>query len=282
MLALGLAVAAAPASAQAPSEAARQDFLTAALGRFEEVFRNAETRWAQSRAAAIQEQQRAEASLAQLHTEETNASRAVDELRAAEGRARARWEEASRNPRWTWDDRALTRAIADAAERRRMGEQKLAEIRARRTETDDALRVAAQKQTAADTEYRRVQRQNAAARQRLLAMRDAWLREPSELMWTAFAGEVTKLARSTGVESRVTWKTAPHSGAVVYYQTQDDRRRNLRPMSISNPTETIQSVPIGYYYVWSQRGPIPTSSRERLFRIVGQTEVVTVGENFIQ
>jgi hypothetical protein len=113
----------------------------------------------------------------------------------------------------------------------------------------------------------------------LLILKERWQNDPTEENLAILTERITETACQDQVTANVKWKTTPRSGAILFYETLRARERGDRPRSLSNPTETVESVCIGRYYVWSERGGEATSDKNRPFDILRTTKQVTVVED---
>lgn len=122
---------------------------------------------------------------------------------------------------------------------------------------------------------------NAAARlQRktvLEKLADKWQKDRNETNLIAVTDAISQIACEANISANPFWKTTPNAGANIYYQSIGERRRNVKPTPINNPTETQQPICIGKYYVWAERGGAPTSNKDKTFIIyLGVNEIIVV------
>ncbi len=111
----------------------------------------------------------------------------------------------------------------------------------------------------------------------LVALRGPLYSTGSEAPSRELLEAVTKVARRYDVTSVVSLKTkAP--GARVFFQTLGQRERSEQATAASQLTNCIQRIPIGYYYIWSERRNRATSNRNQFFRVVDRLEVVELEE----
>lgn len=270
LLACAVLLAAAPAAAQ-PTPPSREEFVNAALARLESSRSAAEQRLA----VAVATRQGIETELSVARQARAVAAGEHQQREREEAQALERWRS---RPQAQWEDQT-GRQLQAAQVRTRAAEAALRQAVEHEMQLAQRLESARAAETSLAAGAQRALEARAGERRRLEPLRQTWLRDPSDVTWSALAHQITQAARTTGVESRVTWRTSPRPGATLYYQTMDDRERRATPFSVSSPTETVQSIPIGYYYVWAERGGVPTSNRNRLFRIVAESEVLTIGEN---
>jgi hypothetical protein len=78
----------------------------------------------------------------------------------------------------------------------------------------------------------------------------------------------------------VTWRSSPvNRDALLYYQTKRGRERGDSAVSLGNPTETTESLPMGRYYIWATRKGYCTSDVNRLMAIIKDKEIRTIIED---
>jgi hypothetical protein len=104
-------------------------------------------------------------------------------------------------------------------------------------------------------------------------------------MLHSLAERITSAANQNSIESQVTFKSIKATsqkatrGAIVKFQTIRQRERSEQAMSLNEPIETVQAIPIGYYYIWTERVNRPTSDQNRRFIITEESQAVTLVEN---
>lgn len=59
------------------------------------------------------------------------------------------------------------------------------------------------------------------------------------------------------LDSKVTFRTIPADGAYIAYQLITSDKLE----GVDNPTKTEATIPVGIYYIWSERGGLRTSDR---------------------
>jgi hypothetical protein len=101
--------------------------------------------------------------------------------------------------------------------------------------------------------------------------------DAKEKRFTALTEDVTRVAKQNRVTSNVDFQT-PNTGARVRYQTLGQRDRKEPATLAKCPTACTESLPIGIYYVWSERNGRDTSNRDELFRLVQKAEKVVLDE----
>jgi hypothetical protein len=96
--------------------------------------------------------------------------------------------------------------------------------------------------------------------------------------WKAAVDQVEKLVKEKAAMSLVKLQTTK-DGATVKYQTIGERDRGAPPTTIGPKTNCTKVLPVGVYYMWTERGGKTTSSRDERFRIVGPEEPVHFDED---
>lgn len=105
-----------------------------------------------------------------------------------------------------------------------------------------------------------------------------WQSTSSESDWAALTFEVTSFAARYGIYSNLTICTTT-PGAFLKYQTEWDRAHGGSPISAGSPTnDWSEHLPIGSYYIWSERGGRVTSNRDALFEVVQANDLKTINE----
>lgn len=104
-------------------------------------------------------------------------------------------------------------------------------------------------------------------------------------LFQSLADRITLAANKNSIQSQVTFKSInaasqrETSGAIVKFQTSGQRERAEQAMSLNEPIKTVQAIPIGYYYIWTERVNRPTSDQSRIFIITAERHAVTLVEN---
>lgn len=109
------------------------------------------------------------------------------------------------------------------------------------------------------------------------ALYDAWKKRPTEELLIQLAGAITLVALRKEINSTVKISSST-PGATIKYQTLFERSKNLEPMTAKQLTRCIETMPIGYYYIWSERDGKATSDKESKVYISAPEEEVTVAE----
>jgi hypothetical protein len=104
-----------------------------------------------------------------------------------------------------------------------------------------------------------------------------WRKNKSEDLFEQLAGAIYLVGVRLDVTSNVTiTSTTPQ--AIVRYETVFERRRGLSPLTAKHPTKCTETMPIGYYYIWSERDGKPTSDANSKFYIKDKEEEVQLVE----
>jgi len=106
-----------------------------------------------------------------------------------------------------------------------------------------------------------------------------WKEEPNDSSWRALMFEITSVSERKRVGSNVTIRTVkdnnPQGGATIKYRLTD--REEIK--TAKSPTTTTEYfLPIGYYYIWSERKGRETSDKKSNYVIIKQMEEVTINE----
>ncbi len=89
--------------------------------------------------------------------------------------------------------------------------------------------------------------------------------------------QATNLSQRYHVYSQVTVKTKS-PGARVKFQTLGERERRSPDLSSTRLTDLVQRLPIGVYYVWTERNGKATSMKEQIFFIVDKEVSIDIEE----
>lgn len=93
------------------------------------------------------------------------------------------------------------------------------------------------------------------------------------------AQQVTNEARARGVTSQVRVKTT-NPGAVAHFQTLGERVRSQPGITAGQLTsDGEEPVPIGIYYVWTERKAAATSDKDRQVTIIEEKRTIEIAEN---
>ena len=89
-----------------------------------------------------------------------------------------------------------------------------------------------------------------------------------------FTQRITDESIKNGIYNTVEIVTA-NPGAKVKYQTVYSRIKKSEPLETNNPTNNcINQLPLGYYYVWTERGNNPTSDKNKQVWISGPQKIM--------
>ena len=106
-----------------------------------------------------------------------------------------------------------------------------------------------------------------------------WERTPTEKNWTIASDAVTFEATKYNITSSLTVVSLPKSGATIKYQTVGKRYRNEDPVTAGQTTTCTETVPIGLYYIWAERGGKPTSDRNSVYHIINSQQRIEITEH---
>lgn len=106
-----------------------------------------------------------------------------------------------------------------------------------------------------------------------------WEHIPTEKNWTIASDAVTFEAAKYNITSNLTVVSLPQSGATIKYQTVGKRYRNEVPVTAGGTTTCQETVPIGLYYIWAERGGEPTSDRNNLYHVINSQQRIEITEN---
>ena len=104
-----------------------------------------------------------------------------------------------------------------------------------------------------------------------------WRRQPSDAGWLNLTEAITRVAASKRLNSSVRI-TCEAPGAAVKYQTAHDRSKGMEPATAKQPTECVETLPIGYYHIWLERDSKATSNKNVAFYIAAVEETITITE----
>jgi hypothetical protein len=105
-----------------------------------------------------------------------------------------------------------------------------------------------------------------------------WVNTKSEKDWVALTESIHYTAAISRSCSSVTVTTPKAPGATVKYQTIGERDRRQPPITANGLTSLHQELPIGIYFIWSERSGKTTSDKEARFVIVKKSETVVLPE----
>lgn len=96
--------------------------------------------------------------------------------------------------------------------------------------------------------------------------------------WLATAEAVERLARYLDATADVTVATSDGDGATIKYQTLGERRRGMPPVTASSLTEVVETMYLGLYHIWSERGGVTTSDTNAQYRVDDRDERIVLEE----
>lgn len=106
-----------------------------------------------------------------------------------------------------------------------------------------------------------------------------WERTPTERNLTITSEAVTFAAAKYRINSTLTIVSRPSSGATVKYQTLGKRDRHESPLTAGQTTKCTETVPIGLYYIWTERGGKQTSDPNNVYQVIDAQQVVEITEH---
>lgn len=119
-------------------------------------------------------------------------------------------------------------------------------------------------------------------KEKLIHLSTKWTEDPTEQSFIEVSEKITSFAALSGVWSSVTISSASNgnlaSGATIKYQTLSERSGGNEPTTAKAPTICNEVIPIGYYYIWSERQGKATSEKNNKYRIIAPEENITVVE----
>lgn len=92
--------------------------------------------------------------------------------------------------------------------------------------------------------------------------------ETNLISLSKLADTMAEIATEHNIRAMVTFETIPNSGASIKYQTIAERLRNEPPRTIDQLSNTAASIPVGYYYIWSERNGVPRSNQNVFYEII--------------
>jgi hypothetical protein len=105
-----------------------------------------------------------------------------------------------------------------------------------------------------------------------------WRATRSNADFLVLTDEIYTAALKVNIKSDVTISSSKGKGATVKYQTLGQRQRNEPPTNAKQLTEAVESMVLGMYYIWSERGGAATSDRNAQFDIAAAKEKVALEE----
>lgn len=96
----------------------------------------------------------------------------------------------------------------------------------------------------------------------------------------AIASEtVTFIASKYNIRSMLTVVSLPQGGATIKYQTVGQRERKEAPTTAKQVTTCVETIPIGRYHIWTERGKKQTSDSSKIYEIINSEEKVEIDES---
>jgi hypothetical protein len=105
-----------------------------------------------------------------------------------------------------------------------------------------------------------------------------WRASGSQSDFITLTDAISAAALKNDVKSDVTINASRGTGASVKYQTLGQRQRNEPPTTAKSLTEVVESMVLGMYHIWTERGGKETSDRNAQFDIAAAKESVLVEE----
>jgi hypothetical protein len=106
-----------------------------------------------------------------------------------------------------------------------------------------------------------------------------WEAIPTDGNWTETSEAVTFTATKYSITSKLKVESQPRSGATIKYQTVGQKDRNELPTTAKQLTTCVENIPIGRYYIWTERDGKYTSDISHVYEIVQPEEKVEIIEN---
>lgn len=106
-----------------------------------------------------------------------------------------------------------------------------------------------------------------------------WERTPTDSNWTIVSDAVTFEATKYKITSSLTIVSLPKSGATIKYQTGGKRYRNENPLTAAQTTTCTETVPIGLYYIWTERDGKSTSDRNNFYHVISPQQRIEITEH---
>jgi hypothetical protein len=102
-----------------------------------------------------------------------------------------------------------------------------------------------------------------------------WKQTRSGKDWLEVTDEIYNVSKNHNLTSIVTIKSfSPNKATTIKYQTFGQRNRNVPPTTAINPG--AETMYLGIYYIWSERGGKPTSDKDAQFYIAEPKARVTL------
>ncbi len=107
----------------------------------------------------------------------------------------------------------------------------------------------------------------------------SWERTPTEKKLTIISEAVTFTAAKYRINSALTVVSRPSNGATVKYQTMGKRDRHETPITAGQATKCTETVPIGLYYIWTERGGKKTSDPNNIYQVIEAQQIIEITEH---
>lgn len=105
-----------------------------------------------------------------------------------------------------------------------------------------------------------------------------WESAPTETHWIQASEAVTFTATKYSINSIITIMSKPRNGATIKYQTVGNRERKATPTTANQETTCVETLPIGFYYIWTERHGKQTSDINSVYQIVHPEEKIEITE----
>ena len=105
-----------------------------------------------------------------------------------------------------------------------------------------------------------------------------WQQTRAEKDWIEVTDAVYMASKNSDAKSEATIASSRGNGATVKYQTLGQRKRGETPTTAKDLTVAVETMYIGMYHIWSERGGSPTSDKDVQFDIAKPKESVTLEE----
>ena len=131
-------------------------------------------------------------------------------------------------------------------------------------------------------------------RDKLKKLYDAWRENNDEANFKALTGQLTLMSAGMNQTTNAEFMSQDSAsnktdGARINYETELDRKNNVEPVKATpcttvkppeSPTCILESMPKGWYYIWSVRqNGIATSDKNFYTRVAGPRITITVTEH---
>lgn len=107
---------------------------------------------------------------------------------------------------------------------------------------------------------------------------NSWQQEERETDWIELTDAIHAAGKTIKANCEVDIASSKGPDATVKYQTLGSRKRKEQPTTAKNLTELTESMSVGSYHIWSERGGHSTSDTNAQFNVVKVNEKVTLEE----